>query len=138
MVPVSADKSRGSEAVTRSVRVTVSPWYIPDRSDPASGRYIFGYRVRIANEGEAPVQLVARKWIIVDADGDRHDVEGEGVVGLQPVLGPGEAHEYESFCPLETPWGTMEGSYTMRNADGEEFRAEVARFFLAGPSPDED
>ncbi|TVQ59997.1 MAG: Co2+/Mg2+ efflux protein ApaG [Phycisphaerales bacterium] len=138
MVPVEADRSRGSEAITRGVRVSVTPSYRQDRSDPGAGRFIFSYRVRIANEGEAPVSLLARRWVIVDADGERHEVEGEGVVGLQPQIQPGAAHEYESFCPLQTAWGTMEGSYLMRTADGEEFHAEIARFYLAAPVPDEN
>lgn len=137
MVFVGQDMSRGSEAVTRGVRVIVSPWHMGARSDPDNARYIFGYRVRIANEGAVPVQLIARRWLIVDADGQRNEVQGEGVIGQQPVIQPGDAHEYESFCPLETPWGTMEGEYLMRPQQGDDFFAKVDRFYLAAPPRDD-
>lgn len=130
--------SRGSEAVTPvdgggAFRVTVTPSYEPAHSDPAEKRYVFTYRIRIANEsGEAAV-LLSRKWVIVDADGERHEVKGDGVVGRQPRIEPGGRHEYESFCPLQTPWGTMEGAYEMGRDDGRRLTIEVARFYLAAP-----
>jgi len=123
-----------SEAVTRGIRVQVESRHVPEQSDPAGGRWVFAYRVRIANEGGTVVQLVSRRWVITDADGDQQVVEGPGVVGQQPVLGPGESHEYVSFCPLGTPFGTMEGSYRMVPQDGADpFDAQVAPFALNEP-----
>lgn len=120
------------------VRVRVRPEYLPDHSDPDARRFVFGYRIRIRNEGAEPVTLISRHWIIVDGDGDRHDVEGDGVVGHQPRLEPGEAFEYASYCPLETRWGTMEGVYHMRLDDGSMFHARVARFFLVAPGAENE
>lgn len=136
--PTSAsDLSRGSEAVTSveggAFRVVVTPTYEPDHSDAAEGRYVFTYRIRITNESEEAAVLLSRRWVIVDADGERHEVEGDGVVGRQPRIEPGSYHEYESFCPLQTPWGTMEGHYRMGLDDGRRFEVEVARFYLAAP-----
>ena len=134
--------------MTNGVRVVVTPSYLADRSDPeglkqgaersASGRFVFGYRIRISNESDRTVQLLARHWIIVDADGERSEVKGDGVVGQQPMLAPGQSFEYSSFCPLSTPWGTMEGSYQFRNASttgqpGDSFVASIGRFFLVSP-----
>ena len=120
-----------SVAVTRGIRVAVTSSYLPERSAPADGTFLFAYRVRIANEGAATVQLLRREWLITDGDGNVQRVEGEGVVGEQPVLAPGGSFEYTSFCPLPTPFGTMHGSYLMVAADGEPFRAEIAPFALA-------
>lgn len=125
--------SRGSEAVTRQVRVSATPSFLAQHSDPEQRRFVFGYRVRIVNEGPLAVQLLRRHWEIIDANGGRHVVDGDGVVGQQPELSVGRAHEYESYCPLATPWGTMEGAFTMRAEDGEEFDVAVARFYLVAP-----
>jgi len=124
------DRRRGSVHTTESVRVEATPCYLPNHSDPNAGRYIFGYLVRITNEGDEPVQLLGRHWIITDANGETHEVQGEGVIGVQPTIEPGGAHEYTSFCPLGTEWGTMEGTYLMVRADGSAFDARVARFYL--------
>ena len=124
----------GSVTITRGVRVAVAPAFLPEQSDVAAGTYIFGYRIRISNESDRRIRLLSRRWLIVDAGGERKEVEGEGVVGEQPELGPGEAFTYASFCPLPTAWGTMEGSYTMRAEDGEEFEVEIGRFYLAVPA----
>ncbi|MGD9690818.1 MAG: Co2+/Mg2+ efflux protein ApaG [Phycisphaerales bacterium] len=107
-------KSYGSERVTAGVRIRTWPVYVPARSDPDSKQFVFSYRVRVTNETDSPVTLLARRWIIVDAAGHRHEVEGDGVVGRQPTIPPGQSFEYTSYCPLATPWGTMEGEYTMR------------------------
>jgi ApaG protein len=93
-------------------------------------RYVFAYKIRISNEGASRAQLLERHWAIVDADGEHHEVRGEGVVGHQPDLAPGQAFEYSSYCPLTTPWGTMEGEYVMEGEDGERFEIGVGRFFL--------
>ncbi len=121
----------GSEAVTDGIRVSVRPSYDPDRSDPAKPEFVFLYRIRIANEGRDAVQLLSRRWRIVDAQGRANEVEGEGVIGNQPRIEPGQTFQYESWCPLRTVWGTMEGTFTMRRDDGEQFEVQVARFYLA-------
>lgn len=116
--------------MTRGVRVKVSPAFMPQHSDADARRYVFAYRIRITNESDAPVKLLTRHWAIVDAEGERHEVEGEGVIGQQPDLAPGASFEYSSFCPLATTWGTMEGRYAMRTAEGQKFDVAVARFYL--------
>jgi len=127
---VDLDNRRGSSHTTESVRVEATPCFLPNHSDPDEGRYIFGYLVRVTNEGDEPVQLLGRRWIITDADGESNEVQGEGVIGVQPTIEPGATHEYTSFCPLATEWGTMEGAYLMVRADGSAFDAKIARFYL--------
>lgn len=128
--PHAAGRNLGSDATTHGVRIVVEPSYVPEHSDPFDRRYVFAYRIRIVNEGERWVKLLRRRWVIVDAHGARQEVEGEGVIGAQPELEPGQSFEYSSHCSLTTPWGTMEGAYTMRFESGEEFLARVARFYL--------
>jgi ApaG protein len=123
-----------SEAVTRGIRVKVKSAYLPDRSSPDDSHYIFAYRIRISNEGRETVQLRNREWIITDAHGAIERVVGDGVVGEQPALDPGQAFEDTSFGPLKTPIGSMHGSYGMVTAEGEGFRAEIAAFSLAVPT----
>lgn len=123
----------GSDTVTQGIRVIVEPHYLPAQSAPDEGKYAFGYRVTISNIGERRAKLVERHWIIVDGDGERHETGGPGVVGHTPDLAPGETFTYESFCPLPTEWGTMEGSYTMQREDGVRFDAAIGRFFLVMP-----
>ncbi len=123
-------KCKGSELTTRGIRVQVAPSYVTEQSDPSQNRYVFAYRVRVTNESQAQVKLLAREWQIVDSDGELNVVKGEGVVGQQPVIAPGQTFEYSSFCPLITPWGTMEGVYAMESADGKRFSVPIARFFL--------
>ncbi|OZC04409.1 Co2+/Mg2+ efflux protein ApaG [Rubricoccus marinus] len=118
------------EATTEAVTVTVRPAYLDGKSQPLARRFVFGYEVQIANAGAQEVQLLRRRWQIRDADGGVQEVQGEGVVGQQPVLAPGEAHTYRSFCVLPTFGGSMEGDYLMQRADGARFRAEIPRFFL--------
>jgi ApaG protein len=120
-----------SDATTRGIRVRVRSIYVPERSSPAGDRYFFAYRIRIANDGEETAQLLSREWLITDGEGRVETVRGEGVVGEQPVLDPGDAYEYESFCPLSTPTGTMQGKYTMVTGRGEVFDARIAPFALA-------
>jgi ApaG protein len=122
-----------SSAVTQGIRVQVRSEFRPERSQPAAGRFLFTYTVRIANEGQRPAQLVWRHWIITDAQGEQEEVRGEGVVGQKPTLGAGEAFEYTSFCVLKTPFGSMRGSYRMIRDDGAEFEAQIAPFTLAIP-----
>ena len=122
-----------STALTDGIRVTVKSAYRPDRSAPAQGRYLFTYTVHIANQGAKPAKLVARHWIITDASGEKEEVAGEGVVGHQPHLAPGESFEYTSLCVLKTPLGAMRGTYQMVRDDGSSFHAEIAPFSLAVP-----
>ncbi|HVS14065.1 MAG TPA: Co2+/Mg2+ efflux protein ApaG [Thermoanaerobaculia bacterium] len=122
-----------SVATTRGIRVSAEPTYLADRSDPRRGQFLFAYTITITNLGEETVQLVAREWVITDADGDVETVAGPGVVGQQPVLRPGASHRYTSYCPLATPVGTMQGRYAMRTETGETFHAEIAPFTLTVP-----
>ena len=123
-----------SDEVTEGIRVGASAFYLPQESDPDQDRFAFGYTIVIANEGDEPAQLLRRHWTIIDANGHREDVRGPGVVGETPRLEPGQAFKYQSFCPIGTPWGTMEGSYTMQRDDGRTFEAKVGRFYLRLPS----
>lgn len=120
----------GSVAVTEGIRVEAEASYREEQSDPDARQYRFEYTISISNEGHEPAQLRSRHWIIVDADNNREDVRGPGVVGKQPLLKPGERFEYTSGCPLPTGWGTMEGSYSMTRPDGRAFEAQIGRFFL--------
>jgi len=120
-----------SDTVTEGVRVRVGGRFVPEQSDPGLSRYVFAYQVEIVNEGQEPVRLLSRHWIILDAIGERRDVRGPGVVGQQPWIAPGGRFEYSSGCQLETSWGTMEGSYRMERRDGTSFEAAIGRFFLA-------
>ncbi len=122
-----------SSAVTDGIRVSVTSAFRPDRSEPGQGRWLFSYTVRLANEGDAAAQLVSRHWIITDANGEREEVVGEGVVGQQPQLSPGEQFEYTSFCILKTPHGSMRGTYQMVRSDGSRFDARIAPFPLVVP-----
>jgi ApaG protein len=123
-----------SDRTTSGIRVQVRSAFVPERSAPAHGRYFFAYKVRISNVGTETAQLVSRRWLITDADGDVETVEGPGVVGEQPTLAPGESFEYTSFCPLATPFGAMHGTYQMVRPSGDAFEAEIAPFHLAMPS----
>jgi ApaG protein len=107
--------------------------YRPDRSEPQRRRWLFSYTVTISNEGTAPAQLVTRHWIILDGNGHREDVRGDGVVGHQPRLEPGQSFEYTSFCVLQTSHGSMRGSYQMVRDDGARFDAVIAPFALVIP-----
>ncbi|MBI2067230.1 MAG: Co2+/Mg2+ efflux protein ApaG [Deltaproteobacteria bacterium] len=120
-----------SEAITQGIRIQVESKYLPERSDPEQGIYFFVYQIRISNEGDQPAQLISRHWIITDAHGHVEEVKGPGIVGEQPMIEPGEFHEYSSFCPLKTPSGSMKGTYQMIREDGESFDAEIAPFRLS-------
>jgi ApaG protein len=122
-----------SNALTQGIRVTVKSQYLLERSSPLSGQYAFAYTVRIANEGDKTAQLRSRHWIITDGEGKVQEVRGEGVVGAQPVLQPGQHFEYTSWCVIPTPHGSMKGTYQMVRESGEQFDADVAPFPLALP-----
>lgn len=114
-------------AVTRQIEVVVEPSFLPERSSPEDGRFFWAYTVAIVNAGTETVQLKARHWIITDGTGRNQEVHGEGVVGEQPVLEPGERFEYTSGVPLQTPSGFMSGSYQMETEDGEPFDIDIPR-----------
>jgi ApaG protein len=124
---------RVSTAITNGIRVTVSTVYVPSQSDPGARRYVFAYTVRIANEGAQAAQLRTRHWIITHGSGKVEEVRGPGVVGQQPLLRPGEHFEYTSGCVLETPRGSMRGTYQMHTPEGSMFDAEIAPFQLSMP-----
>ncbi len=125
-----------SSATTQGIRVTVDTEFLSLHSDPEAGRYVFAYTIVIENVGDRPATLQTRHWLITDAVGMVDEVRGPGVVGETPRLAPGEQFRYTSGCALETPRGTMHGTYQMVRDDGEEFDAEIAPFLLAAPVPD--
>lgn len=119
--------------MTPQIRVSVETDYMPDQSDPGSRRYVFAYTITILNEGGEAAKLLRRHWIITDADGKVQEVRGDGVVGEQPHLAPGQGFRYSSGAILETPVGTMQGSYQMQADGGAQFDAPIAPFRLAVP-----
>ena len=125
--------STAYERVTRGIRVSVSPTYLEDQSDPAEPRYVWAYTVRINNESTVPVQLRTRYWRITDSRGQTDVVAGDGVVGEQPVIRPGEGFEYTSGAPLATPSGLMVGAYGMETTEGELFDVDIPAFSLDSP-----
>ncbi len=116
-----------------SIRVSVTTRFLDDQSEPANNRYAFAYTINIANTGSMPAKLLTRHWIITDANGHVQEVRGDGVVGEQPRLKPGEGFEYTSGAILETAVGTMRGSYQMLADDGRRFDAPIAPFTLSIP-----
>lgn len=120
-------------ATTHGVQVSVESFYLEEQSEPTRQQYAFAYRVQLKNVGEEPVQLLSRHWIITDSTGTVRHVKGPGVVGEQPLLDPGQAYEYVSGSRLESPVGTMEGSYQMVSAAGEHFDIRIPLFTLAVP-----
>lgn len=114
------------------VNVTVS--YVDQESRPESGYYFFAYRVRITNKGSVPAQLMSRHWVITDALGQVEEVRGAGVIGVQPRITEGQHFEYESACPLNSPSGSMRGSYQMVTDEGESFDVEIPEFYLVSPT----
>ena len=116
-----------------NIRVDVQTQYIAEQSDPEQERYVFSYTITIRNQGSVPAKLLTRHWIITNADGKTQEVRGEGVVGEQPHLQPGDGFRYTSGTVLETPVGSMQGSYQMVADDGVKFDAEIAPFTLSMP-----
>ncbi len=109
------------------------PQCIADQSDPANERYVFAYTITIENVGTVPAQLISRHWIITDGNSKVQEVRGLGVIGQQPLLNPGESFEYTSGCQLDTPVGTMRGTYQLTADDGTQFEAEIEEFTLSIP-----
>jgi len=122
-----------SEDVTHRIEVTAQSVFLPEQSDIVADRYVFGYTVTIRNSGSIPAQLVSRHWVITDALKRVQEVRGQGVVGEQPWLAPGQHFEYTSSASIGTPVGTMHGSYQMVAADGTRFEAEIPPFQLRLP-----
>ncbi len=120
--------------VTQGIKVTVETYYEPTKSNPAFSSYFFTYRITIENYSENPVQLLRRHWHIFDSNGAKSEVEGEGVVGKQPVLGSGEIYQYVSGCNLTTEIGKMWGTYQMvRKSDGKKFYVRIPEFAMVSP-----
>ena len=123
-----------STATTRGICVSVDARFSPEHSNPERQHWFFLYTIRIENAGDLTVQLQSRHWIITDGDGKVEEVRGEGVVGKQPLIGPGESFRYTSGCPLGTPEGIMVGQYFMVTEKGEAFAVDIPAFSLDSPS----
>ena len=121
------------EPTILKIRVDVETSYLEEQSDPRDKRFVFSYTITIRNEGQMPARLLTRHWIITDANGNVKETRGEGVVGEQPYLKPGQGFRYSSGAVIETPVGTMQGSYQMVADDGHKFDAPIAPFRLAMP-----
>ncbi|MDZ7772712.1 MAG: Co2+/Mg2+ efflux protein ApaG [Balneolaceae bacterium] len=116
--------------ISNDISVEVKPIYLQDESSPLSRQHVFAYFVTVHNMGDLPVQLLHRHWEIHDSSGDRYNVDGEGVIGKQPQIAPGEGHSYNSFCVLKSYRGEMSGYYEMEREDGSRFKARIPRFLL--------
>ncbi len=123
-----------SDTVTEGVRIIVKPAFWPERSSPDTSQWAFTYAVTVVNEGTRAATLRARHWVITDATGRVEEVRGEGVVGKQPRLEPGERFEYTSWAMLRTQFGSMRGEYVMERADGSRFEARITEFALTQPN----
>lgn len=121
------------EATTENIKIEVHPTYFREESDPQKPIYCFRYRVKITNLSPVSVQLMHRHWIIIDGAGQTEEVQGPGVIGQQPVINPGMVFEYESFCPLSTPTGSMHGSYQMVRPNGDKLDVMIPQFLLVEP-----
>ncbi len=121
------------DELSDSIEIEVQSSFLADQSDPSDSRYVFAYTITIRNAGPQPAKLLTRHWLITDGNGKVQEVRGDGVVGEQPRILPGRVHRYSSGAVLETPVGTMEGSYGMLSDDGTAFSAKIPRFRLAVP-----
>ena len=118
---------------TKKINITVNPYFLDDQSEPEEQHFVWAYQVTIDNQGNEKVQLKNRYWKIIDSNGSEQEVKGEGVVGEQPILNPGEKFEYTSGTPLSTPSGFMGGYYEMETKEGEKFEAIIPQFSLDSP-----
>ena len=119
---------------TMGIKISVAPYFQPAYSNPEENKFVFSYSITIENLSPGTVQLLRRHWVIVDANNLKREVEGEGVIGKQPILRAGEKHQYSSWCPISTPLGKMFGSYLMLKVEtGEKFRVVVPEFQLIAP-----
>lgn len=121
------------EAISNRFRVTVRPQFLAGQSNPAEDKFVWAYTITIENLGQVTAQLLTRHWIITDALGHKQEVRGDGVVGEQPTLAPGESFQYTSGCPLSTPSGLMVGSFEMQGENGQHFDITVPAFSLDSP-----
>ena len=128
------DDKKIYKTITNDIGVSVEPFYLDQESEPEESHYVWGYQVQIENKGLDTVKLERRHWVITGGNGQTHEVEGEGVVGEQPILEPGEAFEYTSGAPLSTSSGFMVGSYKMSAIDGSHFDVDIPAFSLDVPS----
>lgn len=120
--------------VTEGIRISVEQFYQPDYSNPVQGEYMFAYRISIENNNAFPVQLLRRQWFIIDSNTEKREVEGEGVIGVQPVIAPGEQYQYISGCNLKSEMGKMHGSYLMENVmTKQQFRVKIPVFQMEAP-----
>ena len=120
--------------VTEGIRISVEQFYQPDYSNPMQGEYMFAYRISIENNNAFPVQLLRRQWFIIDSNTEKREVEGEGVIGVQPVIAPGEQYQYISGCNLKSEMGKMHGSYLMENVmTKQQFRVKIPVFQMEAP-----
>ena len=110
--------------------IKIDSAFWPEQSDPMNDRYLFVYTIRIVNIGDKPAQVMSRHLVITDGFGVTREVRGDGVVGLQPIVAPGESFEYSSTCPLSTPYGSMHGEYYCVDGDGGQFIADIPQFLL--------
>ncbi|MEL7833240.1 Co2+/Mg2+ efflux protein ApaG [Fodinibius sp. Rm-B-1B1-1] len=117
--------------VSHDICVEVTPIYLEEESSPVTHKHVFAYFVTIRNMGGQEVQLLRRHWDIKDSEGEDHEVDGEGVIGLQPKISPGDVHKYNSFCVLRSYRGSMQGYYTMKRADGEKLNVQIPKFLLS-------
>ena len=115
------------------IKINVLSKFISDHSDPDNKKYVFSYEITIKNLSNISTQLISRRWLITDANGKKQEVTGSGVVGEQPVIIPGESYKYSSGAIIETPVGSMQGSYTMHTNEGIQFDAQIPTFTLAIP-----
>ncbi|HHJ34536.1 MAG TPA: Co2+/Mg2+ efflux protein ApaG [Gammaproteobacteria bacterium] len=122
------------ETAMNKIEVKVQPAYIAEQSDPSNNHYVFSYTVTIRNNGSMPAKLLTRHWVITDGDGQIQEVRGDGVIGEQPLLQPGEGFQYTSGTFMNTPFGTMHGSYQMVSGTGEKFDANIPAFQLSAPN----
>ncbi|SMC22185.1 ApaG protein [Andreprevotia lacus DSM 23236] len=122
-----------SQSTRYVIKVVAESFFLPEQSDEDEDRYVFAYQITIINQGEVAAQLLSRHWIITDMDNKVEEVRGMGVIGEQPVLEPGQSFEYMSGATLQTPVGTMRGSYRMRGVDGYEFEVDIPEFVLSIP-----
>ncbi|WP_138431129.1 Co2+/Mg2+ efflux protein ApaG [Fodinibius saliphilus] len=116
--------------VSHDISVEVKPVYLEEESNPIAHKHVFAYFIKIKNMGDEPVQLVSRYWEIEDSQGKDHEITGDGVIGVQPIIQPNDSHSYNSFCVLKSFEGSMQGHYTMKREDGETIEVRIPKFLL--------
>jgi ApaG protein len=126
--------SKISRKISNGILIEVIPEYISPENHQDDSRNYFSYTITITNQREDRVQLLSRHWIIINSEGHREDVLGDGVVGYTPKLLPGQSFTYTSYCPIDTEWGTMEGEFKFADENGDFFRVEIPRFYLVVPT----